>query len=111
MPHRNRLLPLVIAGCLAWAGPASAAEFVPGEVIVRHEGEPAAEVVQLERGENVAEAVAELRSDADVDYALPNYKARATAIWNDPGRSNEPTGWTQLQWNFIGDASVNAPEA
>ena len=111
MPHRNRLVLLVLAGCLFWAAPAPAAEYVPGEVIVRHQGESAAEVVELERGESVAEAVADLRDEADVAYAVPNYKARASAIWNDPGRSGETSGWTTLQWNFIGDASVNAPEA
>lgn len=111
MPHRSRLLPLAIAGCLLWAAPAPAAEFVPGEVIVRHEGDDAAQVVQVDRGESVTEAVTELRADAGVDYAVPNYTARAAAIWSDPGRSGEPTGWTSLQWNFIGDASVNAPEA
>ena len=111
MPHRNRLVPLALAGCLLWAAPASAAEYVPGEVIVRHEGEAAAEVVELDRGETVAEAVAELRDDDAVDYVVPNYTARASAIWNDPGRSGAVSGWTTLQWNFIGDAGVNAPEA
>jgi serine protease len=111
MPHRNRLALLVLAACLAGAAPASAAEFVPGEVIVRHEGEGPAEVVELDAGETVAQAVADLGADPDVAYAVPNYKAHASVIWNDPGRSGEPAGWTNLQWNFIGDASVNAPEA
>jgi serine protease len=110
MPHRSRLALLVLAACLAAAAPASAAEFVPGEVIVR-EGDGPAEVVPVDPGETVGEAVADLRADPDVDYAVPNYKAHASVIWNDPGRSGEPTGWTNLQWNFIGDASVNAPEA
>jgi serine protease len=111
MAHRNRLVTLILAGCLLWAAPASAGEYVPGEVIVRHEGEATADIVELEPGETVSEAVSELRDDDGVDYAVPNYKARASAIWNDPGRSGEATGWTGLQWNFIGDASVNAPEA
>jgi serine protease len=93
------------------AGPAAAAEYVPGEVIVRHEGESTGEVVELPRGESVAEAVTDLRAEPDVASATPNYKAHATAIWNDPGRSGELAGWTSLQWNFIGDASINAPEA
>jgi serine protease len=111
MPHRNRLVPLILAGFLLGAAPAPAAEYVPGEVIVRHEGDATPEVVELERGETVAEAVADLRDQAGVDYAVPNYIARASAIWNDPGRTRDPQGWTGLQWNFIGDASVNAPEA
>ena len=110
MPHRNRLLALAFVACLTAAAPARAQDYVPGEVIVREDGQ-AAEVVEVERGETVAEAVAELSSDPDVAYAVPNYTARASAVWNDPGRSGEPAGWTSLQWNFIGDASINAPEA
>jgi serine protease len=123
MPHRNRLAErnargpspfvalVVIAAWLLAAAPASAAEFVPGEVIVRHTGEPGTEVVSVGPGETVRGAVAELEADPDVKYAVPNYKAHASAIWNDPGRSGEPTGWTDLQWNFVGDASINAPDA
>jgi serine protease len=110
MPHRNRLALTVLAACLLAAGPARAAEIVPGEVIVQHEGE-GAEVVSVDAGQTVTETVAELTADPDVEYAVPNYKAHASAIWNDPGRSGEPSGWTDLQWNFIGDASVNAPDA
>ena len=111
MPHRSRLVTLVLAASLAGAAPASAAEFVPGEVIVHHEGETAPEIVSLDAGETVPEAVADLEAAPGVDYAVPNYKARASVIWNDPGRSGEPEGWTNLQWNFIGDASINAPDA
>ena len=111
MPHRSRLVTLVLAASLAGAAPASAAEFVPGEVIVQHEGETAPEIVSLDAGETVPEAVADLEAAPGVDYAVPNYKARASVIWNDPGRSGEPEGWTNLQWNFIGDASINAPDA
>ncbi len=32
-------------------------------------------------------------------------------IPNDPGRAGIPGGWQQLQWNFTGPFSVNAPEA
>jgi serine protease len=112
MPHRNRLALVVLAACLLAAAPAhaSAGAFVPGEVIVHPEGEPA-EVLSVEPGETVKQAVADLNADPDVDYAVPNYKAHASVIWNDPGRTGEPSGWTNIQWNFIGDASINAPEA
>jgi serine protease len=33
------------------------------------------------------------------------------ALPDDPGDRAERTGWTQLQWNFIGPASVDAPGA
>jgi serine protease len=101
---------LVLAACLGGAAPASAAEFVPGEVIVKEEGQPA-EVVKLGRGATRTATVSDLKADPNVDYVVPNYKARASVIWDDPGRSGEPEGWTNLQWNFIGDASVNAPDA
>ncbi|HYH58945.1 MAG TPA: S8 family serine peptidase [Thermoleophilaceae bacterium] len=100
-----------MAACLAAAAPAAASEYVPGEVIVREEGEATGEVVELARGETVPGAVADLRADPDVASVEPNYVARASRIWNDPGRSAEPEGWVDLQWNFIGNASVNAPEA
>ena len=58
MPHRNRLLLVVLAACLLAAAPARAAEFVPGEVIVQHDGEPGAEVVSVDPGETVPEAIA-----------------------------------------------------
>ena len=78
MPHRNRLVLLALAASLLGAAPASAAEFVPGEVIVAHEGEGAGQVVPLDPGETVGEAVAALEAKSDVAYAVPNYKARAS---------------------------------
>jgi len=112
MPHRNRLALVVLTACLLAGAPACAyaGDFVPGEVIVHEEGQPA-EVVSVDPGQTVKEAVADLNGDPDVKYAVPNYKAHASVIWNDPGRSGEPSGWTNLQWNFVGDASINAPEA
>jgi serine protease len=97
--------------CLLAAAPAGAAEYVPGEVIVREEGEATGRVVELPPGESVSEAVTDLSARPDVESVAPNYVARVSRIWNDPGRSAEPEGWVDLQWNFIGDASVNAPEA
>jgi serine protease len=112
MPHRNRLALVVLTACLLTAAPACAyaGDFVPGEVIVHEAGQPA-EVVPVDPGETVRETVTDLNADPDVDYAVPNYKAHASVIWNDPGRTGEPAGWTNIQWNFIGDASINAPEA
>jgi len=111
LPHRNRLRPISLAVFLAAAAPAGAAEYVPGEVLVRHEGEAIGQVKELKGGQSVPELAAKLRRKPGVVSAVPNYKARASVSWNDPGRSGEPGGWASLQWNFIGDASVNAPEA
>jgi serine protease len=30
---------------------------------------------------------------------------------DDPGRSNVASGWSQLQWNFVGEQGVDAPNA
>jgi serine protease len=111
LKHRNRLVLLVIAALAALAAPAQAAEYVPGEIIVREAGESVGKTVELEPGQSVNEAIADASDDPDVAYAVPNYKARVSAIWNDPGRSGQVGGWTSLQWNFIGPASVNAPDA
>jgi serine protease len=107
------------------AAPA-AAQYVPGEVIVRYddgavEREPdiagaetlpgGAQRAEIVDGESVAETLAELRSDPRVEYAQPNYLARAAAFFpNDPGAGG-PGEWHALQWNFYGPAGVNAPDA
>jgi serine protease len=85
-------------------------------------------IVHLGRNESVAGAVARLRRRPGVVWAVPDYVAHiaqvptaptpaapsaepATLIPNDPGRAGVPGGWAQLQWNFAGPFSVNAPAA
>lgn len=68
-------------------------------------------VVELKPGQTLAAAAAELRATGDVEYAVPNYKARISEwIPNDPGRG-EPGDWRSLQWNFVGAWGVNALNA
>jgi len=43
--------------------------------------------------------------------ATKNVIARISLMPNDPGRAGVATGWQQIQWNFIGPFSVNAPVA
>lgn len=111
---------------------AGAAEFVPGEVIVKYEREatpgeragvrqetgtgsperlPAgSRKLDILDGESVAETVAELESDPAVAYAVPNYIAHASGFFpNDPGLPG--LGLLKTQWNFFGPAGVNAPDA
>jgi serine protease len=103
---------LALAGLVACAAaPATAAaaaptETVPGEVVVKREGEPP----RVLRGvEDVERAVARLRRDDDIAYAAPNPVARASAfIPNDPGFGQ---GWQAVQWNFLEANGVNAPVA
>jgi serine protease len=72
--------------------------------------------VALRRGISVPDAVAQLRKQRDVAWAVPDYIAHMAAmpkpfIPNDPGLSGKPGGWEQLQWNFVGQFGVNAPQA
>ena len=84
--------------------------YVPGEVVLRHEGDHGARVVQVREGDSVREAVAELRRDPSVDYAVPNYIARASAFPADAASGPNDPGFS-LQWNFSGPFGINMPEA
>jgi serine protease len=112
MIRRSLLLAAVATALLAPAA-AEAADYVPGEVIVRSgpASDPVARVVKVKDGSTVREAIARLRRRAGVLSATPNYIARASWIPNDPGRSGQPGGWTQVQWNFAGPFGINVPGA
>src|SRR4051812_7083368 len=130
-----RLLVLAAAAALvvAAAPSASAADYVRGRVIVGYEnglssGERAsvataartvggkrlpagARLVRTRSGESVQAAIARLKKDSRVRYAVPNYVAHASGfVPNDPGILG-PSGWQELQWNFTGTFGVNAPDA
>jgi serine protease len=94
------------AAALAAALPASASAspadpgFVPGELLVRFEGDRE-RLVNLPAGVDVKEAARSLGANGEVAYAVPNYIARAAAIPNDTGFGSSPGGWQQVQWNFL----------
>jgi serine protease len=98
------LLPAVLA-FFVLAAPAGAAQYVPGEVLVKYKDASASKPLELREGETVKEAVAELTDDPDVAYAVPNYIAHAAAPLypNDPG--------FRLQWNLNGPFGINMPDA
>jgi serine protease len=123
-----RLLPLIAALLVLLLVPAGAraADYVPGQVIVKYAegvgGGVAAEVaadagvtpvaglpggseqLKIEDGESVAATIDELRQDPNVDYAVPNWKAHAAATApNDPD-------W-RLQWNMSGTYGINLVQA
>jgi serine protease len=89
------------------AQPAAASpDFVPGEVVVRFEGEGPGEAVELPQGVAVGTAAAALRANPRVAYAVPNYIATASAfVPNDPGTvppaGGPRLGWARKQWNFL----------
>jgi serine protease len=62
------------------------------------------EQLQIEDGESVRATIAELKTDPNVEYAVPNWRAHAAAeVPNDPG-------W-KLQWNLFGEYGINVVEA
>src|SRR5260221_2149796 len=115
-----KLRPLVLAAAaavlLAAAPSASASDYVRGRVIVGYsyglsQGQRAAvasaaqvaggkqlpagsRLVRTRRGESVAQAVARLRRDKRVRYAVPDYVAHASGfVPNDPGIAGAAGGW------------------
>ena len=102
--HRLLPLPAILAVLAASAAPAAAApEHVPDEVIVKRDGKPA-RAVALREGETVGERIAALRDRGRVDYAVPNYVARASDYMpNDPALTR--------QWNLTSAAGINMPAA
>src|SRR5688572_14456792 len=137
---RLLLVPALAALALpaaASAGPRAAAAnaaYVPGEVIVRYERSadraaraavqrstgvgsprvfaPRTRALTIRDGQSVAETLRELRARPEVATAAPNPIARVSAfVPPDPGNAGVAGGWAQLQWNFLPDAGVNAPDA
>jgi serine protease len=121
------LTAVVIAALLLAAGPTRAAGSIrQGQLIVHYEpGTPLAdqaalegtaratpvqavpggsELLETEDGQTVSGAIAQLRSDPSVAYAVANYRATLSGMRpNDPG--------FRLQWNFWGPNGINMPAA
>jgi serine protease len=124
-------------GSLAAAPGARAADYVPGRIVVGYQPTPVAtvakavakrmgvraaatpassaseQVLRLPKGLSVAKAVARLRHERGVAYAVPDYIAHAAGAWvpDDPGRAGVPRGWERMQWNFLPQNGVDAPRA
>jgi serine protease len=128
------LLAAAAAVLLAAAPQAGAAPYVRGRVIVGYAFGTSAKaraaiartagttggsrlpegsrMVHTRRGETVPAAVARLKRDPRVRYAVPDYIAHASGfIPNDTGSSGAQSAWQDLQWNFTGPFGVNAPDA
>jgi serine protease len=123
--------PTAARAVAARAPAAPAARYVPGEVVVgiaptlahatRQTGAPALppdsaadeRIVKVRRGESVWAAIARLRRQPGVQYAVPDYIAHQAGGWipNDPGNTHHRQGWQQLQWNFMPGVGVDAPTA
>ena len=105
----------------------AAPDYVPAEVVVGHSaaqtasgvaaageaGSEDVEVLKLPRGHSVWRAIAQLRRQPGVAYAVPDYVAHQAGGWipNDPGNTRRAQGWRALQWNFLPGVGVDAPDA
>lgn len=132
---RIRNLIWAAAAAVALAGPAGARadDFVPGEVVVGYRAHTdASEQARIEQAtsthdggalpggfrlltlgarDTVGAAIARLRRDPDVSYAVPDYTVQATDFIPDDTGAGGIDGWERLQWNFVGPWSVDAPRA
>lgn len=78
---------------------------------------PGMRVLRLPRGSSVLAAVARLRRERGIAYAVPDYIAHVAAsapsgwIPDDPGKTGHAQGWELMQWNFLSAAGVDAPDA
>ena len=110
------LATLIGSAALA-TGPASAAGYLPGVVVVGGSSDTSTQLVHVPRGLTVAGEIARLRQQRGVAYAAPDYLAHmagsAQPGWlpNDRGNAGVAAGWRRLQWNFLAAAGVNAPSA
>jgi len=91
------------AGGHTAVAPASAVERGPPRTVVR----------RLAPHESVGRALETLRARPGVADAYPDYVAREAGAFypDDPGLAGVRRGWEQMQWNMLGETSVNAPEA
>jgi serine protease len=69
--------------------------------------------VSVAPGASLASALQRARSQAGVTWAVPDYRARASATFvpDDEGDGTLAGQWELLQWNFVGTFGVEAPEA
>jgi serine protease len=104
--RRAFLLSLLLVA--AYPAAASAADYVPGEVLVHDAA--GTRVVPTSGGHSVRWTAGHLRERAGVDWAVPNYLAHAAQefVPNDPGTGS---GWQAMQWNFLPGIGINAPGA
>jgi serine protease len=126
-------LAALAAAFLIVASAASAADYVPGKVIVKYRtGAPkvvravvqrrtktafaarlasGARALRIRGDRSVPDTIAALKKHSNVEYAVPDYIAHASYSPNDPGVTGQPGGWAATQWDFTGPFSLNAPAA
>jgi serine protease len=127
--------PAILGVSASQAADGAPVGYIPNEIVVRYAPAPAptralsarvasvsappvsanahTRLLRLPPGESVATALRRLRAQRGVQWAVPDYAAHAAGglIPNDEGTSHTPGGWEELQWNFVGQFGVDAPEA
>ena len=126
-------LAAIVAALLIFAAHASAADYVPGRVIVKYRDHApkvvravvqrrthtsfdarlasGARALRIRGDRSVPETIAALKKHPNVQYAVPDYIAHASYSPNDPGFARTPGGWAGTQWDMTGPFSMNAPAA
>ena len=74
--------------------------FVPRELIVSYR-DGHQRVVRVPNTTPWRNALHRLRADSGVEFAVPNYRAYADSVPNDPGIIGVAGGWRSEQWNFL----------
>jgi serine protease len=102
---------LLAPGSSQAVGVSGAHGFAPRRLIVKLAGAERAQTIGLPQRTSVGEAAMALRANPDVEYAVPDYIATASAseeeltVPNDPGPLSGPPGppggWVSKQWNFL----------
>ncbi|MFZ0088412.1 MAG: S8 family serine peptidase [Solirubrobacteraceae bacterium] len=74
---------------------------------------PGSHVLHLPGDDTVTGAIARLRGQPGVAYAVPNYVAHAAGAFypDDEGRTHRLRGWEQMQWNLLPTTGIDAPAA
>ena len=126
-------LAAIVAALLIFAAHASAADYVPGRVIVKYRDHApkvvravvqrrthtsfdarlasGARALRIRGDRSVPDTIAALKQHPNVQYAVPDYIAHASYSPNDPGFARTPGGWAGTQWDMTGPFSMNAPAA
>ena len=106
---KRALAILVASAAICVPAGAPAADYRPGQVVVRtQDGRTRVERVSGD----VLAAAARIARRPGVKTATPNWIARASAfIPNDPGQTDQPAGWQLTQWNFLPEHGINMPQA
>jgi serine protease len=107
LPHR------VIVGYRPAPERTAAGHRLIGADAARAEGRVRTVVKRLARHRSVGRALRELRRQAGIAYAYPDYLAHTAGSFypDDPGKAHTRRGWERMQWNMLAGAGVNAPQA